>query len=184
MWKERCIHWILFNTWGVMAQLLFDFAKETTPARWLKQIKGPKIEFCYCYVWLLLALTIGCNLAIVSGCSLPPPESPTQAPSFPSPAQMELSLNDVPSTGTYILLSCLLRKEITPLISDLAFKAHLSSITTFYNNLFQWLWLLLTFFSCLFNLDHSFCLSLWLTLTLCLSLWITLDHFGSLSGSL
>ena len=64
------------------------------------------------------------------------------------------------------------------------YRAHLSSITSFYNNQFQWLWLLLTFFSCLFNLDHSFCLSLWLTLTLCLSLWITLDHFGSLSGSL
>ena len=91
------------RTWGVMAQLLFDFAKETTPARWLKQIKGPKIENCYCHVWLLLTLTIGCNLAIVFGCSSPPPESPTQAPSFPSPAQMKLLLNDVPSTGTYIL---------------------------------------------------------------------------------
>ena len=44
------------RTWGVMAQLLFDFAKETTPARWLKQINGPKIENCYCHycdcVWL------------------------------------------------------------------------------------------------------------------------------------
>ena len=108
-----------------MAQLLFDFAKETTPARWLKQIKGPIIEICYCHTCgynQQSTLTIDCNLAIVFGCSSPPPESPTQAPSFPSPAQMELLLNDVPSTGTYTLLSCLLRKETTPLISEIAFS--------------------------------------------------------------